>query len=84
MALDFIRFVSSASREEISKDFFGGCMGGVITEVFFLLLLGILQGVYLKNNQYLRKHLKRIVKIYLKSNHNMLQIKIQITRKYIE
>jgi hypothetical protein len=83
MALDFIIFVSSASREEISKDVLAGCMGGVFREVFFLLLLGILQGIYLKNNNYLIKHLKRYKSIF-KSNHNLLQINIQITRDNIE
>jgi hypothetical protein len=56
MALDFIKFVSSASRDEIPKDVLGGCMSGVFREVFFLLLRGILQGIYLEKNQYLRKH----------------------------
>jgi hypothetical protein len=48
MALDIIKFVSSANREEISKDVFGGCFAGVFRAFFILLLRGIVQGIYLK------------------------------------
>ena len=48
MTLDIIKFLSSANREEISKDVFGGSLGGGFKGVLFLLLLGIMLGIHLK------------------------------------
>ena len=37
MALDIIKFVSSANREEISKDVFGGYLGEDFRDFFILV-----------------------------------------------